>query len=116
MSNPSQSNPDRVIMSFGEFLADAKETDLLEQVADEIALEQREPVVVDPGPPTEEEWGVLAHQMCGGSKQKLPSAGQSGVQPAELTAKDNAAIDEAWKVYSCSSSRGYVNVFISLSV
>jgi hypothetical protein len=36
--------------------------------------------------------------------------------PAQLSAKDRLAIDEAWKVYSCSSAAGYVNVFSNLSV
>lgn len=37
------------------------------------------------------------------------------VEPAELSAKDTLAIDEAWKVYSTSAG-SYVNLFISLSV
>ena len=51
-------------MTLGEFLAEAQESDLFQQVAEEIAQEQKEAVVVDSGARTDEEWAVLANQMA----------------------------------------------------
>ncbi len=65
MSNPGQNNPDQVIMTFDEFLADAQTNDLFQQVADEIAQEQKETVVVDSSVRRDEEWAVLANQVVG---------------------------------------------------
>jgi hypothetical protein len=59
------SNPDQFIMTFSEFLADAQTSDLFQQVADEIAQEQKETIVVDSGARRDEEWGVLANQVVG---------------------------------------------------
>lgn len=59
------SNPDQVIMTFGEFLADAQTNDLFQQVAGEIAEEQKETVVLDASVRRDEEWSVLANQIVG---------------------------------------------------
>ena len=61
----NMSNPDQVIMTFGEFLADAETNDLFQQVADEIVQEQKETLVVDANVRRDEEWGVLANQVVG---------------------------------------------------
>jgi hypothetical protein len=57
-------NPDKVIMTFAEFFTNAHESDLFQQVADEIAREEKAKVVVDPGFRTEEEWAVLTNQVA----------------------------------------------------
>lgn len=82
MENPDQNvvkNPDQVIMTFDEFLTDAQTSDLFQQVADEIAQEQKESVVVESGVRTEEEWAVLMHQVVasGSDAQPKTDAGQN---------------------------------------
>jgi hypothetical protein len=58
-------------MTFAEFMADAQESDLFQQVADEIAKEQKETVVVDSGARTDEEWAVLANHVVGREHYRL---------------------------------------------
>ena len=66
MSNPcNPGNTDDVIMTFDEFLADAQTNDLFQQVAHDIAEEQKEAVVLDSSVKRDEEWAVLANQVVG---------------------------------------------------
>ena len=58
------STPDKVIMTYAEFLAEAQSTDLFQQVAEEIALEQKDALVVDSAARTDEEWAVLTNQIA----------------------------------------------------
>jgi hypothetical protein len=64
-------NPDKAIMTFGEFLEGAQTSDLFQQVADEIAQEQKEIIVVDSSARRDEEWGVLANQVVGRENSHL---------------------------------------------
>src|SRR5258708_4828646 len=88
MSNPGQNNPDQVIMTLAEFLANAQETDLFQQVADEVEQEQKETIVVDSPARRDEEANLLANQVAGGdvtilscqkSTPKTEIAGTGGV-------------------------------------
>jgi hypothetical protein len=63
-------DPDKVIMTFSEFLAGAETSDSFEQVADEIAEEQKQPILIDAGTRRDEEWGVLGNQIVG--RENLP--------------------------------------------
>lgn len=59
------SDPDKLIMTFSEFLAGAETSDSFEQVADEIAKEQEEAILIDPTARRDDEWGVLGNQVVG---------------------------------------------------
>jgi hypothetical protein len=63
-------NSDQVIMTFDEFLSGAEVSDSFEQVADEIANEQKDTILVDPDSRRDDEWGVLANQVVG--RENLP--------------------------------------------
>jgi len=63
MNNPN--SPQQAIMTFDEFLTDAHTKDFFQQVAEEIAQEQKEAVVVDSSVRRDEEWALLANQVVG---------------------------------------------------
>jgi hypothetical protein len=65
-------NPDQVIMTFAEFLSGAQTTDLFQQVAEEIAKEQNETIIIDSRARRDEEWSLLANQVVGGEITVMP--------------------------------------------
>jgi hypothetical protein len=66
-------NPDKVIMTFSEFLSGAGTTDSFQQVAQEIAREQSDTIMIDARGRRDEEWSVLANQVVGGEISALPT-------------------------------------------
>ena len=63
-------NPDEIIMTFDEFLATAETSDLFQQVAQEIAHEQDQQVMIETAR-RDEEWSFLANQVVGGEISML---------------------------------------------
>jgi hypothetical protein len=60
------SKPDQAIMTLSEFLSNAQESDLFQQVAQEVEQEQKEMIVVDSAARRDEEATLLASQFAGG--------------------------------------------------
>jgi hypothetical protein len=63
--NPPEPNPEETILTFGEFLTGAVPTDSFQQVAEEIAQEQKNAILIDPNTRRDEEWSILANQIVG---------------------------------------------------
>ena len=63
--NSPEPNPEEVILTFGEFLAGAVPSDSFEQVAEEIAEEQKKAILIDSNTRRDEEWSILANQVVG---------------------------------------------------
>ncbi len=63
-------NSEKVIITVSEFLVGALPSDSFEQVAQEIAEEQKDRLRVDPNSRRDEEWGLLANQVVG--QENLP--------------------------------------------
>lgn len=72
-------------MTFAEFFTNAHESDLFQQVADEIAKEEKEKVVVDPGFRTDEEWAVLTNQIA--NQKGASSSGSCDAQAKAVPVK-----------------------------
>jgi len=67
----AMNTPDQIIMTFDEFLSEAQKNDLFQQVAKEIAQEQKETNIVDSSARRDEEWGILANQVVGRENFRL---------------------------------------------
>jgi hypothetical protein len=65
MDDPVTNNPDQVIITFSEFLPGAVTNQSFEEVASEIAKEQKDTVRIDSSCRRDEEWAVLANQVVG---------------------------------------------------
>ena len=60
------SDPNKIIMTFAEFLPEAHESDMFEQVAKEIEKEQTQEIVLESGSSRDEELSFLANLVVGG--------------------------------------------------
>jgi hypothetical protein len=61
---PTLQNPE-TLFSFDEFIAGAERTDFFQQVAANLAEEERETIFSESIVRRDEEWGVLANQVVG---------------------------------------------------
>ena len=64
-------NPDQVIMTVSEFLAQAESSDLFQQVAEDAAAERKKTIFNESSARRDEEWSLLANQVVGGEISML---------------------------------------------